>query len=767
MQEAIFLSFGLAFVAPFLYRLARPVTGWLLGLAGGGITLYLARFAPAIADGQTFGTTLPWFPGLGVHFSFLLDGFSLIFGLLISGIGALILLYAGGYAADHKHLGRMYAFLLAFMGSMLGVVFADNVMTLFVFWELTSLTSFFLIGIDHERPRARYAALQALLVTGAGGLALLAGLILLGMIGGTYEISALAAQRSTIVEHQLYLPMLLLVLIGAFTKSAQFPFHFWLPNAMEAPTPISAYLHSATMVKAGVYLLARLTPVTGDTQAWYLLVTGFGAVTFAAGAALALAQTDLKRILAYSTVATLGTLIMLIGIGTEAALQATLLLLVAHALYKAALFLTSGAVDHEAGTRDIGQLGGLARAMPFTAGAALIAAISFAGIPPLVGFLAKEGIYEATKEAPSGAVLLTLLALASNMMLVAVAAMAGWKPFFGRRADSLPHVHEAPPSMWLGPVLLTLAGLAIGVMHGWFDDLAAAGTSAIAGRPIDVHLALWHGFNIVLALSALTLAAGAVLYIKRLTLLDRLKALRSLASRGPDRAYDIGLNGLLKTATLQTRFLQSGYLRYYLMTILGVMVLSLGSILVWGASSLTLIGPAPLHLYECLPALLILCGTVVVAATSSRLTAVVALGVIGYSVALIFVFYGAPDLAMTQIAVETLIVILFVFVLYRLPRFAHFTPGSVRLRDLALSSIAGLLMAIILLVLTAESPTSRLSHFFVEKSLPEGHGRNIVNVILVDFRALDTLGEIVVLTIAALGIYALMKLRISKEKSHS
>jgi multicomponent Na+:H+ antiporter subunit A len=764
MQEAIFLSFGLALVAPWLHRLTRSMTGWLLGLAIAGIAAHLARFAPRIAAGETLPESRPWFPGLDVQLSFHLDALSLIFGLLITAIGALVVIYAGGYASQHKHLGRMYAFLIAFMGSMLGVVFADNVVTLFVFWELTSLASFFLIGIDHDKPRARYAALQALLVTGAGGLALLAGFILLGMIGGSYDISALADQRTTITEHRLYLPMLLLILAGAFTKSAQVPFQFWLPNAMEAPTPISAYLHSATMVKAGVYLLARLTPVMGSTDAWYILVTGFGAVTFAVGAAMALAQTDLKRLLAYSTVATLGTLIMLIGIGTPSAIEAMLLLLVAHALYKATLFLTSGAVDHEAGTRDIEKLGGLARAMPVTAAAALIAAISFAGIPPLAGFLAKEGLYQAAKGAPASAVVLTIVALVSNMALVAVAAMAGWKPFLGRGARSVEHVHEAPMSMWLGPVLMTLAGLAIGVKHGWFDTIAAAGVTAITGEHAEVHLALWHGFNVVLVLSAVTLAGGVAVYLKRGRLLDRVKPLQSLTRWGPDRAYDLGLSGTLRVAAVQTRYLQSGYLRYYLTTIVMALVIGVGLILALDASSLSTIGWTSIRFHECIPPLLILCATIMALVTISRLAAVVALGIVGVGVTLIYVFFSAPDLAMTQVAVETLTVILFVLVLYRLPRFARFTTTVDRVRDVVVASLVGLVMTVLILVLTAEAPDSQISRYFAEQSYPEGKGRNIVNVILVDFRGLDTLGEITVLSIAALGIFGLMKLVIPEKK---
>ncbi len=431
MSEAILIYAGIALLTPWVVRLFPRGAGWVLGLAVCGVAGRFARFFPGIVAGESVQTSVPWFPGLGVQWSFHLDGLSLIFGLLITSIGALVLIYAGRYWAGHKHLGRLQALLLAFMASMLGVVFADDIFTLFVFWELTGLTSYFLIGINHEKAAARAAALQALLVTGAGGLALLAGFVLLGSAGGSYALSHLATERSAIIEHALYVPMLCLILLGAFTKSAQFPFHFWLPRAMEAPTPVSTYLHSATMVKAGVYLLARLSPILGGTPVWNGLVTSFGAATLVVGAAMALGQTDLKRILAYSTVSILGALTLLVGLGTPEAATAAILLLIAHAFYKAALFLVAGAVEHETKTRDIRQLGGLARAMPVTAAAALLAAASNAGLPPLLGFIAKESVYKAVVSATSAATLLTLAMVAGNMLLVAVSGMVGWTPFFG------------------------------------------------------------------------------------------------------------------------------------------------------------------------------------------------------------------------------------------------------------------------------------------------------------------------------------------------
>lgn len=799
MQEAITIGFGLALVSPWIGRYAGRAAGWLLGLLIAGLTAYLARFLPAITSGEVIRTSVAWFPGLGIHWSFLLDGLSLTFGLLITTIGALVLIYSGGYMAGHRHLARLYAFLLAFMASMLGVVFADNLLTLFVFWELTSLTSYFLIGINHDQPAARSAALQALLVTGGGGLALLAGFVILGQIGGSYELSALALQRSAIVDDALYLPMLLLVLIGAFTKSAQFPFHFWLPNAMEAPTPVSTYLHSATMVKAGVYLLARLGPTIGETAAWTIVVMSIGATTLAIGAAMAVAQTDLKRILAYSTVSILGALTLLIGIGTELAAKTVILLLVAHALYKAALFLVAGAIDHETGTRDIRRLGGLMRVMPITAAAAFLAAGSNAGLPPLFGFLAKEGMYEAIGTASAPAVVVLLVAVIANALLVAAAGMAGWKPFAGRVVSPShdlapspapsgsmgqrepastddnemthahggsggPHgIHEAPVSIWLGPLLLALGSLALGLRPAWVEPIVARGASAIRGAPVKTHLSLWHGFNLVLLLSAITLLTGVLIYAYRARLLDRLKRLRPLARWGPDRGYTAGLTALNMVARWQTRFLQSGYLRMYVKIVILTTVGLAGCVLAFGAVSLTTIGWTAVRPYEWVPLALIILATGLVVTTSSRLAAVAALGVVGYNVALIFILFGGPDLAMTQFAVETLTVILFVLVLYRLPRFSRFTRRGAAIRDLIVAGAGGALMTLMLLIATAEPLQSHLSGYFAEQSLPLGKGRNIVNVILVDFRALDTLGEISVLAVAALGIRALMRLTPDKE----
>jgi multicomponent Na+:H+ antiporter subunit A len=764
MTIAILSLFVLGAMARWVARAAPRSANWLLALVPFAWTVYFLSRISSIGAGNAVVEFHPWVPALGVNFSFYLDGLSLVMALLITGIGTLVIIYAGGYLAGHPQLDRMYAYLLVFMASMLGVVLADNAVTLFVFWELTSVSSYLLIGFDHERAEARSAALQALLVTGLGGLPLLAGLLLLGMAGGNMEISALLAQGGgTVRAHPLYLPILLLILAGAFTKSAQFPFHFWLPNAMEAPTPVSAYLHAATMVKAGVYLLARLNPVLGGTEAWTLLVGVAGAVTMALGAYLAFRQTDLKRLLAYSTVSALGTLTLLLGLGTEAAAKAAVIYLLAHGFYKGAMFLMAGAVDHETGTRHVTELGGLRAAMPVTAAAAFLAALSMAGLPPAFGFIAKEGLLEAVHDMSPGTPFLVALTVISGMLGMAVAALAGLKPFIGPPRETPKHPHEAPLSLWLGPALLAGLGLFFGFVPGWLEaSLLGPAASAVAGAPVEMHLALWHGFNPVLALSGVTVAGGAGLYWGWGILRGFLDRLDAVAALRPSRWYDWGLNGMLRLATAQTRVLQNGYLRHYLRVIV-LAAVAAGGYTLFSRVGWPGLGPrTELRPYEALLGALILLAAVVAVRSRSRLAAIASLGVVGYGVALVYVLFGAPDLAMTQILVETLTVILFVFMFYHLPRFAELTSQRTRARDIFVSLSAGALVTLLVLAATSAPLSPRLTPYFASHSLESAHGRNIVNVILVDFRALDTLGEITVLAVAGVGVFALLKLRMEK-----
>ncbi|MBN1220387.1 MAG: DUF4040 domain-containing protein, partial [Anaerolineae bacterium] len=670
----------------------KKYSGWLIALVPLGLTLYFASLIPLIAAGETAQLTYQWVPSLGVNLSFYVDGLSLIFSLLISGIGALVAVYSGGYLAGHRLLGRFYLYLLLFMASMLGVVLANNLITLFVFWELTSLTSYLLIGFNHEQEISRQSALQALLVTGTGGLALLAGLLLLGNVGQSWELSAVLNQGDLIRAHPLYLPLMILVLLGAFTKSAQVPFHFWLPNAMAAPTPVSAYLHSATMVTAGVYLLARLDPALGGTFAWHFSLAAIGTVTMVLAAYVAWQQTDLKRILAYSTVSALGTLVMLIGLGTPAALKAAVVFLIVHSLYKGALFMAAGSIDHETGTRDITQLSGLYRLMPITFAAVALAALSMMGALPLfIGYIGKKLIYQATLAAsPLVANILTGAAVLANALTIVAAGLVAYRPFFGPKPNTPKHPHEAPPGMWLGPLVLGIIGLALVlVIELWpgnpLQAVMVAAAQAMYDGVVKVKLSAWSGFNLEFFLSLLTLALGIALYMIHNLLAQLVRPLNIIARWGPEQWYNWLLAGMLKVAGLQTRILQNGYLRYYLITIILTTVLLIGYTLFNQVDLTGLIAASEVRFYELVIAGLILAATVMVVFSRSRLAAVVALGVVGYSVALFYILFNAPDLGMTQIAIETLGVILLVLILYRLPRFTIFTGIPHRLRDGAIA----------------------------------------------------------------------------------
>lgn len=751
----------LAAEKPWFQRL-NP--GWFVALLPLALTFFFTGLIGQVAAGEVLTARYPWVPSLGVNLSFYIDGLSLVFALLISGIGSLVMVYAGGYLAGHPQLGRFYAYLLLFMTAMLGLVLSGNIIAMFVFWELTSLSSYLLIGFNHRQPEARASALQALLVTGGGGLALLAGLALLGQIGGSWELSNLFNQDTVIQNHPLYLPIVLLILLGAFTKSAQFPFHIWLPNAMAAPTPVSAYLHSATMVKAGVFLLARFNPVLGDTPAWQFSLSTAGAVTMLLGAYLAWQQTDLKRILAYSTISALGTLVLLLGVGTAIAVKAAVVFLIVHSLYKGALFMAAGAIDHETGTRDINQLRGLRRAMPVTFVAVTLAALSMAGALPLfVGYIGKKLIYEAALTAPSAGWLLTGAVLLANTFTVVVAGLVAVRPFWGRPQTTSKPVHEAPPSLWLGPLLLAGLGLLLVVLLEFvpgnlLTPFLATSAMAVADQLVRVKLAAWSGINTIFWLSLATLLAGIGLYAGR-NGLHRLfsPANAAVAIAGPEDIYERALAGLQAIAAWQTRLLQHGRLRLYLLTIVLTAAGLVGYTLLtrYGLNIET--GWSGVRVHEVTVTVVILLATLAAVVSNSRLATIATLGIIGYGLSLLFVFYGAPDLAMTQLAVETLTVIILALTLYHLPRFSRLSSTAGRARDALVALVVGGLISLLVLTVLAVPMQSRLTPFFAENSVTLAKGRNIVNVILVDFRALDTLGEITVLAVAAIGIYALLK----------
>ncbi len=760
MLPSVLILFLTAAIAPWAHRALGRRAGVVLAVVPALLFARLTRFFVAIGSGQAQVWARDWVPGLGVRLAFRLDGLSLLFALLVTGIGALVLVYGGGYLKGDPRLPRFYAAILFFMAAMLGLVLADDALCLFVFWELTTVSSYLLVGFDHQKEEARKAALQALFVTGGGGLSLLAGLLLLGQMAGTLQLSALAGQAEAIQAHPLYLPALLLILVGAFTKSAQFPFHFWLPGAMSAPSPVSAYLHSATMVKAGIYLLARLNPALGGTDAWHYLVIATGTATLLTGALLAYGQSDLKRLLAYTTVSGLGTLTLLLGISTELSARAAMVFLLVHALYKAALFLGVGAIDHEAGTRDVRLLGGLARVMPLTAFAIVVSSLSMAGLPPLFGFVAKELFYEAKREAPRAGELLTLASFLGSALVAAAAGLVGYRPFFGRPRATPARAHEAKPALWLGPVLLASLSVALGL----FPDLLAvpliqAAASAVRGEHTEVVLGPWIGLSPAFVQSLLMLAAGAVLY----GLHDRaLRLAGSLGGRlagwGPARAYQALLATVAAVAKAQTRVLQNGVLGRYLLVTIGTAV-ALG-----GYAFLTRAGVVPVALEpvgagEALVAAVVAAGALAMLRAETLLAAVFALGVVGYGVAVVFLLFGGPDLALTQLAIETLSVLLFVLVLRRLPRFRRLSSRGERLLDGVVAASGGLFVTALVLAATAAPHPSPLRDYFGAQSLALAKGRNVVNVILVDFRGFDTLGEITVLAVAALGVAALLRLR--------
>lgn len=760
MLLAVITIFLASFLSPFIVKRTGDYAGWILGAVPFFWLVYLASHTYDISQGTNTLESIPWLPGFDVNLSFYLDGLSLVFALLILGIGSLVLVYTSGYLKGHPKLARFFLFIMSFMASMLGVVIADNIILLFIFWELTSVTSYMLIGFDHKRIQARSAALQALVVTGIGGLALLAGLLMLGSMAGSFEISEIIQRGDQIIAHPLYGGMLVLVLLGCFTKSAQFPFHFWLPNAMEAPTPASAYLHSSTMVKAGVYLLARLSPALSGTDAWHITVTTFGAVTMVTAAFMALHQTYLKKLLAYTTVSVLGTLVMLIGYGADYALKAAMVYLIGHAFYKGAMFLIAGILDHETGEKNVTRLGGLMRAMPITAAAAFLAGLSMMGAPPMLGFLGKETLYEATMHATISPFFLTSAAMFASIIMVAIAGMVGLRPFVGVVQETPKHAHEPPISMWLGPITLATLGLLFGLFPGFTGKmLISASAVAAAGDPFEVKLYLWHGFTPVLGLSVLTLLLGALVYYFIDTIRNGIAFLERAYAFGPDFLYGKGMEGLILIANWQTAILQNGYLRYYIIT---SVVATIG-IMLYVMSHVELVSIHmdlnDIRFFEVGLVILSMSGAIAAIRSTSRLGAVASLGVVGYSVALIFVLYGAPDLAMTQFVVETLTVILFVLVFYHLPSFKKISTTPTHVRDLIIAVSAGALMTTLILIANEIQFYDTISSYYAENSYSKAYGRNVVNVILVDFRAIDTLGEIIVLAVAALGAYGLLRLR--------
>ncbi|WP_052667128.1 hydrogen gas-evolving membrane-bound hydrogenase subunit E [Nitriliruptor alkaliphilus] len=750
---AVFAVLALAAVTPLLVRLLGRDAGYLGALGLTGIAVWLASQAPAVLDGEPVTSELRWIPQADVAFSLRMDALGLLFAVIVLGIGAVVLAYAARYFGREQgaKASRYLALLTFFAGAMLGLVLADDAIVLFVFWELTSISSFFLIGGLGE---GKAGATRALLVTSIGGLALFAGAILLGVVGGTTSLSALAADPAAVVASPLAPLIVVLLLVAVATKSAQVPFHFWLPGAMVAPTPVSTYLHAATMVKAGIYLLFRTTGILSEVPMWTPTLVVLGGVTAVYAAFVAVTQDDLKGLLAFSTVSQLGMIVLVLGVGTPLAVGVAALYTLSHALYKATLFMTVGIVDHETGTRSLAQLGGLRRTLPLTAVAGALAAISMAGLLPLVGFVAKEEAFHAliagTDLAWVGPVGVTLAVLASFGTFAYSA-----RYYFGTFEGPVrTEAHRAPIGFALPAFLTGAAGLALGLLVPVLDTTVNAVARDATATDPHLHLALWHGFTLPLGLSGLVVLVGTTLFLRR----DRVIATltRRRLPRGED-VFDRSYDGLLALGGRIGRSAVPDSPAAYLLPILAVALVTVG--IVTAGLDRTLLGPpAPSLPGDAVVIVLLLGSAGTAVAARGRLAAIAALGLTGFTVAVWFVLLGAPDLALTQLLIETLTVALVVLVFRRLP--GRFPDAGDRRRGVAV--VAALLVGTGVTIATYLATGRRELSEVGQRLLAEGEGltggANVVNTILVDFRALDTLGEVVVLAVAALGILALVRL---------
>ncbi|CAG0984528.1 NADH-quinone oxidoreductase subunit L [Burkholderiales bacterium] len=729
---------------------------------------------PEVRDGGVLRQSFHWVPDMGLEFSIRMDGFAWMFAMLISGIGTLVAVYARYYMSPADPVPRFFSLFLAFMGAMQGIVLSGNLIQLVFFWELTSLFSFLLIGYWHHRSDARRGARMALVVTGTGGLCLFAGVLLLGRIVGSYDLDAVLGAREVIHSHPLYPPMLVLVLLGALTKSAQFPFQFWLPRAMAAPTPVSAYLHSATMVKAGVFLLARLWPVLAQSELWFWVVTGAGALSLLLAAYAAMFQNDLKRLLAYSTISHLGLITLLLGLNSELAAVAAVFHIMNHATFKASLFMAAGVIDHETGTRDIRRLDGLYKVMPITGTLALVASAAMAGVPLLNGFLSKEMFFSETvylSSYPWVELALPLIATLAGIFAVVYALRFSFDIFFGPLSTDLPREPHEPARWMRVPIeLLVLACLVVGVAPAWSVGafLDAAALPVVGGTLPEFSLAVWHGFNAPFAMSLVAMAGGIAGYLLLAPLLEsgRLRRVPIMDRFDGRRLFDrslVALGALSRggVRVAGTRRLQMQLLWVVVACLVAAFAALQGHGVGWGDRPRV---PASLE-FVLLWSIGIACAIgAAVQAKFHRLAALMMMAVAGLVVCLTFAWFSAPDLALTQLAVEVVTTVLFLLGLRWLPkripeavRHPTLRDRARRGRDLAIALAAGGgLAALSYAMLTRLAPQS-ISPFFLSHALPEGGGTNVVNVMLVDFRSLDTLGEITVLGAVALAVYALLR----------
>lgn len=758
------LPFAGAIVALWAASIHRFASAW----AAAAITLLaLALLAPSMAmvfAGETLVQSWSWIPAIGLEFAFRLDGLALLFAILILGIGLLVIIYARYYLYAKDSMGRFFAYLLTFMGSMLGIVLSENILLMVVFWEMTSLSSFLLISYWQHHADAREGSMMALVITGGGGLALLAGVLMLGNIVGSYNLSDVLAAGELVRSHELYLPILILILLGAFTKSAQFPFHFWLPHAMAAPTPVSAYLHSATMVKAGIFLLARFFPVLSGTPEWSWIVGGAGLTTLLLGAYMALFQHDLKGLLAYSTISHLGLITLLFGFGTRMAAVAAVFHIINHATFKASLFMVAGIIDHETGTRDMRRINGLLKYLPHTAVLAMIAAAAMAGVPLLNGFLSKEMFFDQALLAAADAspLMWTVPFLVTVAAVFAVAYSLRFihDVFFNGEPIDLPKTPDEPPRFMKIPIdLLVITCLAVGIFPEFTiaPILQVAVAATLQTSPPQYNLAIWHGFNLPLMMSVVALALGVVVYMFRKRLfawndhrLDHLDA-RII--------FNFVLQRIEQLSIVVTRAFDKGSLQHALAWIIGsAFIAGLSGFI---SVSAPLLGHRELLAVDGVSLLaafiLIIASIMTVVLHRQRLLAVVMIGVVGLFSSLVFVKFSAPDLALTQLSVEIVTIVLLLLALYYLPQTTPAENDHLRIsRDIVISVLSGAgVMILAMAVLTRDYMP--ISEFFLANSVPGGGGTNVVNVILVDFRGTDTLGEIVVLALAGLGIFALLQ----------
>ncbi|MGA6108215.1 monovalent cation/H+ antiporter subunit A [Pseudomonas solani] len=725
-----------------------------------GLILLLMQ-APAVLGGETLKLMLPWLPGLGLNFSLRLDGLGFLFALLILGIGLLVILYARYYLSEREPIGRFFAFLQLFMGAMLGVVLSENLLLMLVFWEATSLSSFLLIGFWGHRSDARKGARMALTVTGAGGLALLAGILLLGHVAGSFELTDVLSAGDHIRAHALYPVLLCLVLLGALTKSAQFPFHFWLPHAMAAPTPVSAYLHSATMVKAGVFLLARLYPALAGTDWWFYLVSISGLATLLLGATMALFQHDLKGLLAYSTISHLGLITLLFGLDSPMSNVAAVFHIINHATFKASLFMAAGIIDHETGSRDMRLINGMWRYLPHTAVLAMVASLAMAGVPLLNGFLSKEMFFgEALSQDMAGGLhwLLPLGATLAGVFSVAYSLRFVHDVFFNGEPKPLPKFppHEPPRYMKVPVEILVALCVLVGMAPNFTVAplLAVAASASLGGELPEYSLAIWHGFNLPLAMSCIALVGGVLLYIGRKPLF---RWYAGLPDADAKLVFEGVMQRLVRGATRLTASLENGSQQRYLALLLLAAVVVV-AVSLWPLAQLTGSRPAiPLDGASVVGMLVLsVAGVLTAVFHRQRLVALLILGVGGLLVALAFARFSAPDLALTQLSVEVVTMVLLMLAMYYLPsRTPNESTLGRRTRDLLLALGGGGVVGLLTYgVLTR--PYQTIADFFLENAVSGGGGHNAVNVILVDFRGFDTLGEITVLAIAAVGVHALL-----------